>query len=121
MIATAYVYTGEWVADCPRPDCYSTEFLFNPADPAKPASPANPRVLPKPLFSCSNCGQMGVIGWPPQALMVEIMHVLSQRPVPQTRHWYPQDHPVAVRSRIPHGQSPDDLRQENHDHGVAVG
>ena len=121
MIAIAYVYHGEWGADCPRPDCYNSEFLHNPADPTRPSGPGNPRVNPKPVFSCSNCGELAPIAWPPYEMAAEIVHVLSQRPVPGTRNWYPQDHPVAVRSRIPHGQSPDDLRRENHDHGVAVG
>lgn len=121
MIAYAYVYAGEWVADCPRPDCYSTEFMFNPVDASRPAGPMNPRISRKPLFSCVNCGQVAPVIWPAQETQDEIMHVLAQRPVPQTRHWYPKNHPVAVAARIPHGQSPDDLRQENHDHGVAVG
>jgi hypothetical protein len=121
MTPQAYVYAGEWVADCPRLDCYSTEFLFNPVDASRPASLANPRIARKPMFNCVNCGLVFPVDWPPQELQDEIMHILVQRPVPQTRHWYPKDHPVAVAHRIPHGQSPDDLRQENHDHGVAVG
>lgn len=120
-IARAYVYAGEWVADCPQDACYNTEFLFNPVDASRPASLANPRISRKPLYSCSNCGRLAPVDWPPEETMAEIMHVLSQRPVSQTRHWYPANHPVAVASRVPHGQTPDDLRQENHDHGVAVG
>ena len=121
MTARAYVYAGEWVADCPRPDCYSTEFLFNPVDASRPAGPLNPRMVRKPMFHCVNCGLICGMEFPPEDVRNEIMHVLAQRPVPQTRHWYPKDHPVAIAARIPHGQSPDDLRRENHEHGVAVG
>lgn len=121
MSAQAYVYAGNWVADCPRPDCYSTEHLFNPVDATRPESVSNPRISRKPMFHCVNCGLITHVQWPPEDTMNEIMHVLSQRPVPQTRHWYPKDHPVAVAARIPHGQTPDDLRQENHDHDVPVG
>lgn len=121
MTARAYVYAGEWVADCPRPDCYSTEFLFNPVDHTKRASLANPRIVRKPMFSCSNCTLITPVWWPPADQQAEITHVLAQRPVPSTRNWYPQDHPVAVAARIPHGQTPDDLRRENFEHGVAVG
>jgi hypothetical protein len=50
--------------------------------------------------------------------MAEITAVLALRPIPQTRNWYPRDHDIALRFRIPHGQSVDDLREENAEHGV---
>jgi hypothetical protein len=111
-IAQAYIYSGEWVADCPRPGCANVEFLWSPL------VPNGPRVQPKPLFACSYCGQQAVIEWPPQDFMVEAMAVLHQRPVPDNRNWYPKDHDVATRFRIAHGQTVAQLREENEAHGV---
>jgi hypothetical protein len=110
--ARAYVYAGDWVADCPR-GCGGVEHLY---DRANPRNPASPRVVQKPEFHCSYCQMTAPIDWPSE--LAEITTVLMLRPVPHTRNWYPQDHDVAVRFRIPHGQSVDDLRAENHAHGV---
>jgi hypothetical protein len=108
--ARAYVYSGDWVADCARKGCGNVEFLFTPA------KPNGPRVLRKPFFICSNCGLQCVIDWPDHEM--EILSVLSRRPLPQTRNWYPKDHPVAINFRIAHGQSIRDLLDENEEHGV---
>lgn len=109
--ARAYVYQGEWVADCTRqPDCGNVEFLM------EPVMKGGPRINPKPVFLCSNCTMMAAIDWPHD--MLGIMEVLGRRPVPQTRNWYPRDHVTAVRHRIPHGQSVADLQAENREHGV---
>jgi hypothetical protein len=48
----------------------------------------------------------------------EIIAVLVRRPLPDTRNWYPTDHPVAVRFGLPHGQTVRDLVDENEAHGV---
>lgn len=115
--ARAYVYSGDWVADCTRPKdpmtgkgCGGVEFLYSPA------KPGGPRVLRKPIFVCSNCGWQAVITWPDHEM--EILAILSRRPVPQNRNWYPQDHPVAVNFRLPHGQTLRELEDENEMHGV---
>jgi hypothetical protein len=108
--ARAYVYAGNWVADCPR-KCGNVEMLY------EKLRPRGPMVRKKTEYRCSYCQYVtGSIDWPPdeQALM----EVLIRRPVPHTRNWYPQDHTVAVKSRIPHGQSVRDLLDENHEHGV---
>jgi hypothetical protein len=110
--ARAYVYSGDWVADCPRA-CGGVEHLYDRADPRNPTAP---RVVQRPEFRCSYCGMTAPIDWPPN--MADILDVLMLRPVPHTRNWYPKDHDVALRFRIPHGQSIDDLRAENRDHGV---
>lgn len=110
MPARAYIYNGEWVADCTRPGCGNVEFLYTPA------RPGGDRVHVKPIFVCSNCGHQAVIDWPGERDV--LMAVLSRRPIPQTRNWYPSDHPVAVNFRIPHGQSVKDLMDENEEHGV---
>lgn len=113
-VARAYVYAGDWVADCPRPPdqgkCGNVEFLY------APSRMNGPRDQKKPFFHCSYCGQQAEIDWPDSEH--EILMVLSLRPIPDTRNWYPADHPVAVNFRIPHGQSIRDLLDENAEHGV---
>lgn len=111
-VARAYVYSGDWVADCPR-GCGGVEHLYARANPRNPNSP---RVVQLPEFRCSYCQMTAPVEWP--ANMAEITAVLVLRPVPHTRNWYPKDHDVALRFRIPHGQSIDELRAENRDHGV---
>lgn len=113
--ARAYVYSGDWVADCPRDACGSVEHLYDKASP----HPSSPRVVQKPEFRCSNCRLTAPISWPPD--LAEITAVLALRPVPQTRNWYPADHDTAVRFRVPHGQSVEQLRAENVEHGVPAG
>lgn len=116
--ARAYVYCGEWVADCPRPGeetgragCANVEYLYQ-------ASRMNgPRDTERPFFHCSHCGYQAEVVWPRRRM--EILMALSPRPVPQNRNWYPADHPVAVKFRIPHGQSVADLLEENEAHGVS--
>jgi hypothetical protein len=107
--ARAYVYSGDWVADCPTGD-NNVEHLF------RRQSPGGPRVLRADFFACSVCGHEAFIDWPDNWL--DISQVLALRPNPVTRNWYPADHPVAVKFRIPHGQSLRDLAYENEEHGV---
>lgn len=106
----AFVYHGEWVADCTRPYCNSTEFLF------EAVTEKGPRVRRKDFFTCSNCRLEAFTDWPPD--MLAITQVLMQRPVPETRNWYPADHPTALRFGVPHGQSVADLIAESLEHGV---
>src|SRR3546814_17267949 len=54
--------------------------------------------------------------WPPN--MADIMTVLMLRPIPHTRNWYTHEHDTALKYRIPHGQSVDELRAEKDEHGV---
>lgn len=110
--ARAYVYSGDWVADCPR-GCGNVEHL---ADRANPRDLNSPRTRRKPQFYCTYCHQLADIEWP--ADMDQLMAVLALRPVPHTRNWYPADHDTAVRFQVPHGQSVADLREENVEHGV---
>jgi hypothetical protein len=108
--ARAYVYSGDWVADCTRPGCNNTEHLF------RSERPGGPRLKRADFFHCSHCGREAFVDWPGN--MIEISQVLMQRPIPSTRNWYPHDHPVAVRFRIPHGQSVRDLIDESEENGV---
>lgn len=115
-VARAYVYSGDWVADCPRVDTFSgkgcggVEFLY------VQSRMNGPRDQRRSFFACSFCGHQAPIEWPDNEH--EILQVLSLRPLPSTRNWYPQDHPVAVNFHVPHGQSVRDLLDENEAHGV---
>jgi hypothetical protein len=113
--ARAYVYAGDWVADCPREGCGNVEHLY---DRTSARNPRAPRIVQKPEFGCSNCGHAAPIEWP--ADMAAITAVLGLRPVPQNRNWYPASHEVAIRFRLPHGQSVADLVEENAAHGVSA-
>lgn len=116
--AHAYVYCGEWVADCPRPGsvpgkpgCSNAEFLY------QASRLRGPRDQVRPFFHCSYCGFQAPIIWPRNR--EAIMMALAVRPVPDNRNWYPTDHPVAIRFRLPHGQSIADLLAENEEHGIS--
>ena len=109
--AHAYVYSGEWVADCPREGCANVEYLY------RATRMGGPRDSKLPFFQCSYCGAQSTINWPRREH--EIMSALIVRPVPNTRNWYPKDHPVAINFRLPHGQSVKELQDENEEHGVS--
>lgn len=113
MGARAYVYAGDWVADCTRPGCANAEHLFELRYPGRQASAVNLRERRRPMFHCSYCQQMDTIDWPSAAFQDGVREVMAARPLPHTRNWYPKDHEMAVRAGIPHGQSLDELRQEN--------
>lgn len=114
--ARAYVYNGDWIAECPR-GCGNAEHLLQRPNP-RDANSA--RTVPVPFFACSYCKLHDVpVEWPRD--MVEIMAVLQLRPIPHTRNWYPDGHDTAVRFGVPHGQSVAQLREENAAHGVGVG
>lgn len=108
--AFAYVYNGEWVADCPA-GCNNVEFLY------RQSHMNGARDIRLSFFQCSNCAfTTDKIVWPRREH--EIIEILRLRPIPGTRNWYPQDHPVAIKFNVPHGQTIQDLRAENEEHGV---
>lgn len=110
--ARAWVYRGEWVADCPRsPDCGNVEYLTD-----KPQQYRHRSVEVvgdrKDVYHCSNCDLVTpLIDWPPDTEL--IMAALNRRPVPDNRNWWPAGHLVAVNHRRPHGQSVAELLAEN--------
>jgi hypothetical protein len=83
---------------------------------ANPRNQASARTVQKTAFHCTYCHMLSEIEWPDH--MAEIMEVLALRPVPHNRNWYPKDHETAVKFRIEHGQTVQDLRDENAEHGI---
>lgn len=110
LTARAYVYSGDWVADCPADGCANAEHLY------RPSRMNGPRDVEVPFFHCSYCGAQAPVSWPDNRH--GILAVLTRRPLPHTRNWYPADHPGAVNFGVPHGQSVRDLEAENEEHGV---
>lgn len=96
--AWARVNWGRWIADCPDPYCGNAEAL----------------TLHQTLFRCQVCQLLAAVEWP--ADPDGIWDALTSRPRAATRNWYPDGHDEAVRSGLPHGQTPHDLTQETRDH-----
>lgn len=114
--ARAYVYDGEWVADCPA-GCGSTQWITDKPDDDRYMPWTGYTRLDK--FECSNrmCWfETASIHWPPTADV--IIDILDCRPFYQNRNWYPEGHKVAVAHGIPDGQTPADLIRENTAHDV---
>lgn len=100
--ARAYVNHGRWVAECPNQYCHNAEGL----EPRQAA------------FACTDrgCHLLAGIEWPDDP--DGIWEALAERPDPATRNWFPHEHHLAVAWRVPHGQTPADLRAEAAEHGV---
>lgn len=96
-MAFAYINFGRWVADCPT-TCGGAWKL----------APGQTTT------HCTNCGNIAPVYWPHNA--DELWEVLLERPLPRTRNWYPGGHPLALASGSPHGQTPEELRQETIEH-----
>jgi len=120
MAARAYLYRGGWVADCPRSGCANTEPLFLLNGRIAP-SRLLPGVVQLNAVHCSNCGLDAPVEWPDAKFMDLADAVVSCRPLPYTRNWYPAGHENAVRWGIDHGQTIAELLEENDAHGVAAG
>lgn len=113
--ARAYVYCGEWVADCPQQDCGNVEFLTLKLD--RDRGVAGTVGERKDAFFCSYCKCMATsVHWPADA--EEIVEVLDRRPRPHTRNWYPEGHLTALKFNVPDGQTIAELKAENAAHGV---
>lgn len=95
--ARAYVNFGRWVADCPQ-DCGAALKL----DPGQT------------MFPCPECHSISEVEWPadPDA----IWEALEKRPAPKNRNWFPEGHELAIRARLPHGQTAAQLDAETAEH-----
>lgn len=113
--ARAYVYSGEWVADCPA-KCGNVELLTIKDD--RDRGRAGVAGRRKDSYFCSYChNTASSIHWPDNA--DEIMEALDRRPVPHTRNWYPEGHLTALQFGIDDGQTIEELLAENDEHGIA--
>lgn len=113
--ARAYVYCGEWVADCPQEDCPNVEFVELKRDQDRGV--AGTRGEKKDLYFCSYCKSMAnSIQWPKDA--EQIMEILERRPMPHTRNWYPEGHLTALKFGVKDGETVEELLEENREHGV---
>ncbi len=113
--ARAYIYNGEWVADCPQEGCSNVEFVERKLD--KDRGVAGTRGERMDAYFCSYCKVMATsIRWPDDA--DELMEILERRPMPHTRNWYPEGHLSALRFGIKDGETVAELRAENAEHGV---
>jgi hypothetical protein len=92
--AQVVIHQGMTIAHCPRQYC-------NNAEPIQPGQEG---------FYCTNCRYVAPLAWPSNynAIIAE----LEQRPVPQTRNWYPTGHWKAVEWGIEDGQTVADLHAE---------
>lgn len=87
--AHARVNWGRWVADCPDSACFAAEAVM----------PGMARA------HCAECDRPYEVRWPTER--AEIDRVLSLRPVPATRNWFP-------------GETVAQLVAENMEHKVGV-
>ncbi len=94
----AYANHGRWIADCCREFCNNAWGL------------ASNQVS----FLCDpnqeGCGMEALVVWPPN--VAEITEVLRRRPVKATRNWFPLNHELALRAGCPHGQTVQQLKDE---------
>lgn len=113
--ARVFIYCGEFVAECPREGCGGVEFMTDKEQ--RDRGDALVWGERRTVFHCAECNLFtDKIKWSEDA--DELMKVLNRRPIPHTRNWFPEGHMIAVKGRAPHGQTVDDLLQENHEHGV---
>lgn len=113
--ARAYVYSGEWVADCPA-KCGNVELLTIKRDEDR--GRVGVKGTRKESFYCSYCKVIAnSIHWPENA--DEITEILDRRPVPHTRNWYPEGHLTALEFGIKDGETAEELLAENAAHGIA--
>jgi hypothetical protein len=102
VTARAYANQGRWVADCPRPHCGSAV-----------------RLVPwQPSVHCIECHAEAPCEWPEDA--EDIAAVLAARGNPHWMNWFPADHPLALKSGCPHGQSVADLLAEDGEHATEL-
>lgn len=62
------------------------------------------------VFHCVECKHVANIDWPANA--DELWSALEARPAPRNRNWFPSGHHLALRAGLPHGQTPEELKDE---------
>lgn len=98
--AIAWMYQGQWVAECPRPGCFNVEKSGRCDD-------GTTGGLDRKRFYCrieyGGCGMACAAAWPYR--FSEIEALVRARPVPASRNWRP-------------GEDLLDLLGENLQHGI---
>lgn len=107
MSAEAYLNHGRWVVECPEPGCHDARMAHR-MDPVS-GLPTTERLESE---TCANRHTFRVV-LPPERLAAQIMAAVGERPNEADRSWYPRDHPRAVLSGQPHGQTVAELVEEN--------
>lgn len=96
MKAYVYINYGRVIADCPVEKCLNAMLL----------------AKGQAVFVCAGaggCGAQAQLVWPSD--MDGIMQALLPR-WPQNQNWFPKNHPLAIASRSPHGQTAKELVEE---------
>lgn len=96
-MARAWVYRGDWVAECPYGDGYCTLLKGGQF-----------------MFHCGECHKVMEVEWPKDP--DEIIEALDKRPMKVNRNWFPHDHFLAIKARLPHGQTVQELDEETDYH-----
>lgn len=93
MKALVYVNWNRMIADCPAPECTD----------AREVAPG------QTAETCVN-GHAFDLQWPDS--IGQVMAALAERTSDKRKNWFPRNHPFAVASGQPHGQSVRELHQE---------
>lgn len=114
VMARAHVNWGRWIASCPNVNCNSAEEIhpWTGYECGHRACRENgfARTGPDTMFCCSECRTLATVEWPRNA--EAIWDALNSRPNKEKRNWYPQDHELALRFGLPHGQTIVELAEE---------
>jgi hypothetical protein len=103
--AVAYLNHNRWVADCPAPGCTDARAVY----------PEDQSGIPSPVrLSDQVCafGHAFTIDMPPVEVEAQINAAMAERISKWRRNWFPRNHPRAISSGRPHGQSIRELREE---------
>jgi hypothetical protein len=95
---TAYINEARWIAGCPDPRCNAAQVV----------SPADPRFLCAVCGNVANRRQWYAIEFPPESTRARIEKLVARRPRVENVNWTP-------------GESVDDVRRLNVEHGVSDG
>ena len=91
----ARLYHDQWIVECP--DCHDAQFVW----------PETPQYLCAYCFNARLGGRWRRVAIPKESVRGEIEAIVGHRLFPHQRNWVP-------------GETADDLRAENVDHGVSL-
>lgn len=97
MIADAYINHDRVVVDCPYGCGNAYKLMKN----------TSVILCEEPKGGCGQEFQVRV-----DDKMSDLLAELRKRPAKTNRNWFPENHPLAVRGNMPHGQTVADLAAE---------